>query len=83
MDRIEPIISGHETALRQAMRLLTEIDDNPVHPANDSRHPEHLACLQAYSDLEQWVTEQQALRAKINKLYGLDDLQELYPIGEL
>jgi len=77
------MLSVNETALRQAMRLLAEIDDNPVHPTNDSRHPEHSACLQAYSDLEHWVTEQQTLRAKINKLYGLDDLQTLYPIGEL
>lgn len=47
-----------ETELREATQLLREIDGNPMHPANDSRHPDHEACLKAYQELEAWVMEQ-------------------------
>jgi hypothetical protein len=53
-----------EAALREAIKLLTEIDNNPMHPANDARHPDHHTSIRAYQELEQWVDEQQELVAK-------------------
>lgn len=51
--------TSDETKLREAIRLLDEINDDPLHPANDNRHPDHEACLKAYQELEVWVTEKQ------------------------
>lgn len=49
----------NDARLREAIRLLDEINDDPLHPANDNRHPDHEACLNAYQELEAWVTEKQ------------------------
>lgn len=51
--------TANEAKLRKAIRLLDEINSDPLHPANDKRHPDHEACLNAYQELEVWVMEQQ------------------------
>lgn len=53
------MMTANEAELREAMRLLDEINDNPLHPVNDKRHPGHEACLKAYQELEVWVMKQQ------------------------
>lgn len=53
-----------EAALREAMQLLNDIENNPLHPANDARHPDHHASVLACQELEQWCSEQSELLAK-------------------
>lgn len=64
------MIFADEAALREATRLLAEIDDNPSHPANDARHPAHQKCLKAYEALEHWCDEQRLLLVKQNRFDG-------------
>ncbi|MFU8789521.1 MAG: hypothetical protein ACNA7G_10855 [Methylobacter sp.] len=49
---------GHEPELEAVMRLLEAIDDDPLHPANDARHPLHQSCLVGYGEMQDWVLEQ-------------------------
>jgi len=73
---IENPIAGYamrhvdEISLRRATHLLSEIDSNPAHPANNARHPAHDKCLKAYEQLEAWCLEQQLMLGKINKVLG-------------
>ena len=43
--------------LRDAQRIIDEVHENPVHPANDKRHPLHQQALAAIYALEAWVFE--------------------------
>jgi len=52
------MITDDKIELREAVRLLREINDDPLHPANDRRHSGHNACLKAYQELEEWVVEE-------------------------
>jgi len=54
-------IRGLVDRIREAQTLMEDIDNNPLHPANDARHPEHAASLEAYRALEQWCQGQQRL----------------------
>ena len=58
------MIQINEAQLREAIRLLDEIDDDPLHPANDARHIDHQTCVKAYQELESWVSSQQELLSK-------------------
>jgi len=53
-----------EAALREATQLLDDIQNDPLHPANDARHPDHHASVSACQELEQWCDERQELLAK-------------------
>ena len=55
----------NETELREAIKLLEKINDDPAHPANDARHLDHQACLKVCEELEEWVSEQQELLSKL------------------
>lgn len=50
--------------INAAERLLADIDDNPLHPANDARHPGHGASVQAYHQIEQWCLSLRLQQAK-------------------
>ena len=41
--------------LRDAQRIIDEVHENPLHPANDRRHPLHQKALAAIYSLEAWV----------------------------
>ncbi len=43
--------------LRDAQRIIDDVRDNPLHPANDSRHPLHEQALAAIFALEEKVFE--------------------------
>jgi hypothetical protein len=64
----------NKSALRDAIRLLDEIDGDPLHPVNDARHPKHQACVQAYDELEQWCVEQNKILIKQRSAYSLIEL---------
>jgi hypothetical protein len=54
--------------IKAAETLLADIDNNPLHPANNARHPEHSISVQAYQALADWCQGQRdrhedALRA--------------------
>ncbi len=41
--------------LRYAQRIIDEVHENPLHPANDRLHPSHEKALAAIYSLEEWV----------------------------
>ena len=43
--------------LRDAQRIIDDVRDNPLHPANDKRHPLHRQALDAVVALEEKVFE--------------------------
>jgi len=43
--------------LRDAQRIIDDVRDNPLHPANDKRHPLHQQALEAIFALEEKVFE--------------------------
>jgi len=54
--------------IREAETLMEAINNNPLHPVNDARHPEHAISVQAYQALADWCQGQRdrhedALRA--------------------
>lgn len=58
------MIQINEAELREAIRLLDEIDGDPLHPANDKRHPNHVVSVKSYWELRAWCDDQQELLAK-------------------
>ena len=54
MKQIEPF-SPLNLELRDAQRIIDDVHDNPLHPANDKRHPLHQQALTAMYSLEAWV----------------------------
>ncbi|MDI1276709.1 hypothetical protein [Methylobacter sp.] len=51
------------TELKTAQRLLYEINQDAVHPINDSNHPAHAACVRAARELWRKVETQKALES--------------------
>ncbi len=47
--------SAINVELRDAQRIIDEVHENPLHPANDRRHPLHQKALAAIYSLEAWV----------------------------
>jgi len=41
--------------LRDAQKIIDEVHENPLHPANDRLHPSHEKALAAIYSLEAWV----------------------------
>jgi len=56
MKQIEPF-SPINIELRDAQRIIDEVHENPLHPANYRRHPLHQKALAAVYSLEAWVFE--------------------------
>ncbi len=56
MKQIESF-SSLNLELRDAQRIIDDVRENPLHPANDKRHPLHQKALDAVFSLEQWVFE--------------------------
>lgn len=54
MKQIEPF-TPINFELRDAQRIIDEVNENPRHPANDRRHPLHQQALTAIYSLEAWV----------------------------
>ena len=71
MKLIEPF-SPINYELRDAQRIIDEVHENPLHPANDRRHPLHQKALAAIYSLEAWVFElaipDNTLRVNISKI---------------
>ena len=71
MKQIEPF-SPINIELRDAQRIIDEVHENPLHPANDRRHPLHQKALAAIYSLEAWVFElavpDNTLRVNISKV---------------
>jgi len=71
MKLIEPF-SPINYELRDAQRIIDEVHENPLHPANDRRHPLHQKFLAAIYSLEAWVFElaipDNTLRVNISKI---------------
>ena len=61
------MITVTEVELREAIKLLQEIDGDPQHPVNDTRHPEHDECLKAYQEIEVWIVNSTDLLNKFQK----------------
>ena len=51
----QPLFLDRE--LRDAQRIIDDVRDNPLHPANDRRHPLHRQALAAIFALEEKVFE--------------------------
>ena len=56
MKQLEPF-SPINIELRDAQRIIDEVHENPLHPANDRRHPLHQQALAAIYALETRVFE--------------------------
>ncbi len=56
MKQLEPF-SAINLELRDAQRIIDEVHENPLHPANDRRHPLHQQASAAIYALEAWVFE--------------------------
>ncbi len=56
MKQIESF-SSLNLELRDAQRIIDDVRENPLHPANDKRHPLHQKALDAVFSLEHWVFE--------------------------
>lgn len=55
MKQMQPPFLDRE--LRDAQRIIDDVRDNPLHPANDRRHPLHREALEAIFALEEKVFE--------------------------
>jgi hypothetical protein len=56
MKQLEPF-SAIDFELRDAQRIIDEVHENPLHPANDRRHPLHQQASAAIYALEARVFE--------------------------
>jgi|GEM_PF-1927475 hypothetical protein len=50
-----PFLDFLDCELREAQRIIDDVRDNPLHPANDRRHPLHRQALEAIFAREEKV----------------------------
>ncbi len=60
--------------ITEIQNLLTDIDGDPTHPANDARHPKHTICLIGVSTLQFELTGLHT-EATVNRLLNSPQVQ--------